>query len=122
MAWFISEIPGLTVQVDPGRAVRFRAAEYRTDDAAEIAALRADPRCVEAGKPAARTIQVEGYAVNLDTMTMHYLPQVGTRCHIPEDVEHVTGWRVYRRMQDALRWQRGVELCGFCMREVDGRR
>lgn len=120
MAWFITSVdPGLTVQVEAGKAVRFVAGEYRTLDPEEIAALRADGRCDEAFEKgeAGETPSVrEGYAVNLETETMHHLAQAGTRCHIPDDVENEPGWKVYKRMSDAMRWQKGVELCGFCMR------
>lgn len=124
MAWFITDVdPALRVRVDDHRTVVFVAGEYRTNDAAEVAALRQDGRVGEAFEidwrqdEAVVAVQREGYAVNANTGELHDLSQAGTRCHIPNGVETATGWKVYKRMSDALRWNRGMDLCGFCMKE-----
>ena len=125
MAWFIArDSASLAVQVAPGRWVVFKAAEYRTTDPVEIAALRADPRVGEAFPKAPRPA-VRPWAVNLETRTLHDMRRSGTQCHVPSEVleagqaevgEAPAGWKVYRRASDARRWNRGVEVCIYCSR------
>lgn len=115
MPWFIAvDDPGLRVRLGDGREVVFRAAEYRTEEPAEIAALRSHPGVREAQGPGAAQATGEGggFVVNPNTGEVHDLSRAGTRCHIPEDLEEA-GWKHYKRLQDARRWTK-ADLCAWC--------
>lgn len=125
--WFITRAdPALRLRV-PGRArgIVFVRAEYRTDDPAEIAVLRADPRVIEVVEKRARADMVRPWAVNLETGILHDLSREVGRCHIPGEVRAAgetakgqpDGWRLYRRRSDAVRWNRDVTPCVWCVRK-----
>lgn len=132
MAWFISPgIPGLVVNV-PGRPpCVFVSAEYNTVDPQEIAALRADPRCQEAfqkgyhKKLAPKPPESQRpWVVDENNNLIHHLDMAGFLCDLPAELkttefEQDAPWvykhyRLYRRLSDAKRWNRGASMCPHC--------
>ena len=156
MAWFISPgIPSHKVMVEeqrvgrtdgkfdviPARVIVFVKAEYRTDDPAEIEALRNDPKCVECkpkkliewakaerakGKPKREKPQAfeRPWLVDYKQKVIHNLNTIKLLCQVDDDVftwepEGKEKWifkhyRYFRRKSDATRWNEGVPFCGYC--------
>jgi len=123
MTWFITAIdPGLRVPVPGADSVIFHAAEYYTQDPAEVAALRACPDVVEVNTE--RVVELAGYVINLNNQEIHDLSRADSRCNLPDAVRHASsredfnilpGWKHYLRLSDAQRWNPSADGCAHCL-------
>lgn len=122
----------------PGKVLCFVAGEYYTDDPDEIKALRASGDVIEATQKGLRSLVekpkkksvVEGqekpWAADHIKELIHNLNTRHMLCDIPDEI-FVVEWdvkspwtykhlRLYRRLSDARRWNKGYGMCEYCHR------
>ena len=124
MPWFITNAdPNLPVRCADGHVIRLRDAEIRTVDPVELAALRADPRVSEVIAETEAGPILRRWAVHLMTGKLHDVTRRRHHCNLSdeliaasraEDESPPSGWKVYRRKNDARRWNHNVEDCKYC--------
>jgi len=134
MAWFIAKTPNHLVRLPSGATFRFKSAEYRTTDADELLALRADPGCSEVITKLEQREILRPWVVNVSTGRMHDLGRRQNRCGLSAELLEAAAdlesegpmgatdpWELYRREEDARRWHPDVSDCKFCI-DTDERR
>lgn len=130
MAWFITSAdPNLAVTCDDGRVIRFRDAEYRTEIAGELSALRADPRVKEVRTAAETRPLIRRWALNLATGKVHDVARRRYHCYLSDELITAASeeegtpserWGLYRRLEDLQRWNPHTEPCKYCGGGDDG--
>jgi hypothetical protein len=122
VAWFIAKTPVLYVPVPGQSAVVFRNAEYRTENPAELQALRAAAAAGLCSEVQARIVPealAKPYAVNLRSGEIHDLTMSLPMCQVPEALlqgQDVEGWKTYTLLAAARRWNADSDLCGHCFK------
>ena len=124
MAWFITTVnPNLAIRCKDGHVIRFKDAEIRTEQPDELAALRADSRVGEVIAKVEVGPILRRWVVNLATGKLHDVTRRRHHCYLSDELIAASraddglppdGWKVYRRKNDARRWNHNVTDCKYC--------